>query len=213
MKYISFDNYYKQTEYNRFLLGAFNNDIKFREFVSIRPPYNFWLEIDDKNVPKFLDYDETKDTKYFVSKVIPRYPNEEFILRRKDNDPKTDIRRFIENDVLAKATKEDFVCVFIFQGMKIKDYSREIDSKLYILGMKGAYRVGVCFNPYIQNIVNPSDIILAVDDKDFRGPGEIEQRINYLWKPQFKLTHKTLESSYFYRGEYYMINRPIIKIG
>lgn len=212
MKYISFDNYYSKSEYNRFLISAFNNSVNVQEYISIKPPYNWWLAIDDKDVPKFLDYDETKDTRYFVSKIVPRYPNEEFILRRKDNDPKSDVRRFIENDVLSMATKEKFVCVFVFQGTKIRDYSKEIDSKLYILGQKGMYKVGVCFNPYIQNVVIPSDIILTVEDNDWRGQGEIEQRINYLWKPQLKLSNKTMESSYFYKGEYNMIQRPIMKI-
>ena len=212
MRYISFDNYYKQSDYNRFILSAFNNGINFREFISIKPPYNWWIEIDDKDIPKFLDYDETKDTRWFVSKIIPRYPNEEFLLRRKDNDPKTDIKRFIENDVLEMATREDFVCVFIFQGNKIRDYSTQIDDKLYILGQKGNYKVGVSFNPFIQNIINPADIILTIDDGDYRNSGEIEQRINYLWKPQLKLYNKTLESSYCYKGNYFPIHRPIIKI-
>lgn len=212
MKYISFDNYYKQSDYNNFIMSAFNNGVQFKEYISIKPPYNWWLAINDENVPKFLDYDETKDTRFFVSKITPRYPNEEFILRRKDNDPKTDIRRFIENDVLAMATKEKFVGVFIFQGTKIREYSTQIDAKLYILGQKGMYKVGVCFNPYIQNVVDPADMILTINDGDWRGQGEIEQRINYLWKPQLKLSNKTIESSYFYKGEYNMIHRPLIKL-
>lgn len=212
MKYISFDNYYKQSEYNRFILSAYNNNVKYEEFISIRTPFAWWIKVDDENLPKFLDYDETKDTKWLVSKIKARYPNEEVILKRRDNDPKQDIRKFIENDVLEKARTEKFVCVFYFQGNKIRDYSVGFKDKIYILGLKGAYRIGVCFNPYIQDIVEPSTIILIEKDGDYRNVGEIEQRINYVWKPNIKLTHKTLESSYYYNGDIKLIHRPIIKL-
>ena len=69
MKYISFDNYYKQSDYNRFIMSAFNNGVPFKEYISIKPPYNWWLAIDDKDVPKFLDYDETKDD--MVISIVP----------------------------------------------------------------------------------------------------------------------------------------------
>ena len=80
------------------------------------------------------------------------------------------------------------------------------------MGQKGNYKVGVSFNPFIQNIINPADIILIIDDGDYRNAGEIEQRINYLWKPQLKLYNKTLESSYFYKGNYFPIHKPIIRM-
>ena len=212
MIYISFDKFYSNKEYNKFVLGAFNNGIKFTEFISIRPPYYWWVRIKESDLPNFLDYEKTHDTRYLCSKIIPRYSSEEFNLSRKDNTPKQEFKSFIENDVLKIARKQDFICVFFFQGLRIKDYSEKINSKVWVLGLKGDYRIGICFDSNILKYIDKSNIILIEDSGDYRQVGELEARINYVWKPDLKLTHKTMESSYFLKGEYKMIDYPIIKI-
>lgn len=212
MKFISFDEYYTRTQYNSFLMSAANNNVKFTEFIKIRPPFNFVLRIDDKDIPKFLDYELEKENRWLVSKMIARYPNEEFQLRRKDNDPKQEITRFVENDVLSLARVKPFVCVFYFSGNNLLEWSDLIQDKIYILGLKGGFKIAVTFNKLILNVIEHNTIILIEEDGDFRGVGEIEQRVNYLWKPKEKITHKTLESMYYDKGKFYPIQRPLFKI-
>ena len=215
MKYITFDPYYTKTQFNSFLMSAFNNNIDAKVMCSIRPPYNFYLKINDQDVPKFLDYDELKTTelRFLNNILIPRYPNEEFILRRKENDPKTSFERFISNDVLMKAKTEKFVMFFKFQGNKLKDYSKELpNTKFYLLGTKAGYKIGVTFNPLSKAIIEGSDIIFVEETGDYRNPGELEARFNYSWKPLEKLENKTFESSFCLNGQINLINKPLITL-
>lgn len=215
MKYITFDPYYPKSSFNSFLLSAFNNFVDYKVMCLIKPPYYFYLQINDKDTPKFLDYDElkTSELRYLNNIMIPRYPNEEFILRRKDNDPKIAFERFISNDVLLQAKTEKFVMFFKYQGQRIKDYSKALPkSKFYILGTKAGYKIGVSFDINSKIIVNPSDIILTEETGDYRQPGELEARFNYAWKQTEKLDNKTFESSYYLNGEVSLINKPIISL-
>ena len=215
MKYITFDPYYSKSKFNSFLMSAFNNSVELKVMCSIRPPYYFYLQVNDSDVPRFLNYEElkTSDLKYLNNILIPRYPNEEFILRRKDNDGKMSFERFISNDVLLQAKTEKFVMFFKFQGNKLKDYSRNLpNTKFYLLGTKAGYKIGVCFNPLARVVVDPTEIIFIEETGDYRNPGELESRFNYSWKPNLKLENKTFESSYYLNGTINLINKPVITL-
>jgi len=51
MFYITFDEFYGVNEYNSFINAAKNNGVEIREWISTRPPYNWYLEIDPKDLP------------------------------------------------------------------------------------------------------------------------------------------------------------------
>lgn len=209
---ITFDDYYNAEQYNQFIDAAKFNKVKFDEYVLAQSPYYHCVEINDKNVPSFLKYTIMKTQRYFAmcSKIVPRYPEEAVMLKRRTSDGTQAIAKFIENDVLREARSQKFVCAFKFTAKKILDYSIDFSDKLYILGMKNGYKIGVCFNPYIQNIVPISDMFVITSCDYVREVGMFEMLINNNWAPKFKLTHKTLISAYCEGGKIFQIPRPII---
>ena len=212
-KYITFDPFYDTTLYNRFLVSAFNNNIPYTVLVNIKPPYNFYLRIDEKDVPRFLDFEELSSSgiRWLNTLWNWRFPNEEVILRRKPSDTKLSFEEKISNKVLLQAKKEKCVIFFKFQATKLKEYSRILpNDKFYFLGVKGGYRIGLTFSPYAKSIINPSDIIFVEESGLYRGPGELEAQFNYLWKPNLKLEKKTLDSSYVLNGNFNQITRPLL---
>lgn len=209
---ITFDDFYNADDYNKFIEAAKFNKVKFSEYVLAQPPYYHCIEIDDKNAPSFLKYTNLKTQRYFAmcSKIVPRYPEEVSMLKRRTSDGNQAISKFIENDVLREARNQKFVCAFKFTAKKILDYSIGFPDKLFILGMKNGYKIGVCFNSYIQNVVPQSDMFVVTSNDYVREVGMFEMLINNNWAPKFKLTHKTLVSAYCENGKIFQISRPII---
>lgn len=213
MKVFTFDEHYDAFEYNQFILNAKTNNIPFTEYILAHPPFYHCIEVNDNDLPKFLRYDTIKTQRYYAlcSKIVPRYPEEAARLKRLLADGNRNITKFIENDVLKQAKNQQYTCVFKFTAKKIVELSLDIPSKIYLLGLKAGYRIGVCFNPFIQNLIPTSDIIVSEYKENLQNVGELEMMINNNYQPKKKLTHKTLVSAFAKDGKFFQIERPIIK--
>jgi len=213
--YIGFDEYYDIEQYNEFLVAAKNNKVKFEEFLSIKPPHQRFLWIDKDNLPNFLNYDEATESekRWLISTVKPVLPNEAYKLYRR---PGEDIKylKYITPKPLENLKNEDYIMVFkAFDYQKIQKISKKLGkSKIFKWGRaeKKGYNIYFCFNPYIKNYVESSEILLEYGLENKPMPddsGELEYRLNYKILVREKLLNKTYNLPYHSNGKYNPLNR------
>lgn len=213
-KFITFDPYYGVEEYRSFLFAAKNNGIEYEEFIRLKAPFNRYIMIDPKEMPKFVNYDvaTSADKNWLISVVKPVQPNEAYYLRRREGQ---DISYFnyILPEPLKKMHEEDYVCVFKAWDMtELNDWTRKLGkgTKVYKWGhadLKG-FNIYVCFNPYIKGIIPNSRILLEYDNNGInskkkvpRKPGYIEYELNHFVLVQEKLINKTWNLEYHENGQ------------
>lgn len=209
--FITFDNYYTEEEYNHFIQAAKNNNIAFTEFISIRPPYYWYLEVE--TAPQFVNYEvATKaDEKWLVSKIKALNPSEEYLLQRRTGS-KTAIEKYISNTQFKRMRTDPYFLIFKNGGRGVPlQMSKEIpDEEIYVIGkVKGQY-YHLTFNQYFKSFINENDVVLEKTSmNDFTLPGEVEQTLNYKKFVINKLKNKTLDLPYFKNGVYYPLKREI----
>lgn len=207
--YITFDNYYTIEEYIEFIQAAKNNNVVFKEFISIRQPYLWYVQVETP--PQFVNYDVAdKDIeKWLVSKLDARYPNEEYLLQRRVGSNKQ-IEKYISPDPLKQARTEPYFLIFKSGGIpQLMELSKEIpEAKLWDLGDYRGYKYVLTFNKYFKGHIPLDKILLEkTNPKDFSNPGEIEQYINYKILIKEKMINKTIELPFVKNGKYYPLKR------
>ena len=75
---ITIDTYYDINFYNQCKQALKNNNVKFTEFVNIKPPYNWVFEVEEK--PIMINYDIVTSKKFLIPLVKPLRPNEQYLL-------------------------------------------------------------------------------------------------------------------------------------
>ncbi len=197
--YITFDSYYSVDKYNQFLSAAKNNSINYLEYICVRTPYEWYIAIDNKDLPNFLNYDEISATneKYLVSVLKPRDSSGRVSLLRRETDSPLKIEKFVSPNALKLARTKESVTVFRgFSKTRIIELSRVLgkdkNSIIYSLGDSKKGEIFFTFNPYIRSIISQNNIILEVNSKsDYNKVGEIESFINYNYLRVEKLTYKS----------------------
>jgi hypothetical protein len=95
--YITIDPYYDIKFYNEAKEALKNNGVEYKEFINVKPPYNWYFQMDQK--PIMVDFDEatSSEERWMVNTIQPLRANEAYLLLRRDNDngPKA-LLRFIE---------------------------------------------------------------------------------------------------------------------
>lgn len=206
--FVTFDNYYEIDEYNEFIQAAKNNNIQFTEYISIRAPYNWYVKVD--TLPQFVNYEVStpKDDKWLVSKMLARYPNEEYLLQRRIGN--NVIEKYISPEPLIRARTAQYWMIFKSGGhTELMKISENIESeKLYVLGKARGYFLILTFNKYFQSFIHKNFILLEKETTgQYGNPGEIEQALNYKILVKEKLENKTMELPYYQGGKYYPLKR------
>jgi len=208
--YITFDDYYDVTAYNEFLTAAKNNKIPYQEYISTRMPFNWYIQIDDKDLPTFVNYEEitSADAKYLTNVLKPRRSNEvPYLLRRQTDSPKK-FEKFVSPKVLIDAKDAEYVMFFKSMNKEqVQQFSRDLgDVPIYRFGDKTQRKgfVWFCVNPYIQGIVPDNLVLLEKKSKnEFNNPGELERELNFKVLVTEKISGKGIEMPYFQHGKYY----------
>lgn len=177
--FYTLDNYYGVKFYNDTREALKNNQIKFKEFIEIKSPYNWYIKLDDNLKPIMVNYDEKQKYRFLVQKVKALRSNEEYLLQRREDDAGTNIKKYIFNDAFRDSEEYG-----IFFHIKSKDellkISREFPGKIYYLGKyyDNKYRVCICNNIMIKNYINPGQILLE-KTPEMKEPGKFEAEFNY----------------------------------
>ena len=105
---ITLDPFYDVEFYNRCKNSLENNKCEYREFICVRPPFNWYLDI--KTEPNLLDYTKAEriDKQHMVSVAKPIKTADFWKHYRRGNDTRDNISRFIVNDAFEEASK--YVC-------------------------------------------------------------------------------------------------------
>lgn len=207
--YITFDPYYEADEYNDFLTAASNNGIDYSEYISVKSPYLWYVQLDIDDAPRFINYDllSSSAEKFIVNKMRPRYPNEAYALLRRNTDNPKDIERFVSPKPLVEAKKQDYVCFFKhFNKNELLKISRELgETKIWKLAKtKHKGTIYMTFNPYIKGQIPLDYIFFEKTSKgQFNKLGQLEYELNHKHLVTEKLDGKGLELEYFQNGKYF----------
>ena len=203
MKYITIDDYYPITFYNECKEALKNNGIKFNEFISIKPPYNWYFQLE--NAPIMINYEElpSKDTRWLVNIVNPLTPNEDYLFLRRENDngPKA-LSKFVQNKYMSAV--QDYGIFFTIrnreQGEKL---SKEFPGKIIYFGKyyNNKFRVCLSDNKMIKNYISPDQILLE-NNGEFKEPGRFEAELNFKIFRGNDMLIKFTDMPYFKNGKY-----------
>jgi len=224
--YITFDEYYDTNMFNSFLQAAKNNNIEYRTFVSIKPPYKWHIKLEDKkDLPKFInfDYSTKSEIRWLVSTIRPVDPKEAFLLKRRPGEDNTFIKFIAPLPFRAFKKKKYFVAFKNWDFAEMRAISTKLGKvKIYKWG-KGKikrYNIWYCFNPMIKQFIPSNDRFLLEFGKealnspaqwsDLTMPenyGMLEYYLNTNVLIKEKLEDKYLEAPYWYNGKYFPLKK------
>lgn len=226
MDLYTIDPYTNVVQYNESLQALRNNEVDFRQFIELRAPYQWYLEL--PYAPLLVNYDkmDTKKIRYVVQKVRPVKPADEFqLLRREHNGINT---LYIENQPLEEARKAKYAVFFQAASFdKMKEISKNLPGqKIYYFGkhLGSRFKIGLSTNKMILNFLQPDSILIEKDSKaggfkkiggsegtqgnqgnDYSKPGFFEADLNYRIFKNKDFLNKFTETPYFLDGKYYPV--------
>jgi hypothetical protein len=199
--FFTIDPYVSLLEYNQALQSLENNKINYTELISLMGKYYWYLSLENNQTPIMMNYDKMDRTNWTktVTKVKPLKSNDIYLLYRRGE--KSDVAKYIENDVFKKARRNKSV---VFKIKNKEDFIRlsKLYGEIYPLGVyfNGSIKLGICFNTEIKNSITPDRIVLEMGPHKL---GELELAINYnVLRNQDKIIKYT-ETPYFKNGKFY----------
>jgi hypothetical protein len=207
--YITIDPYYSIQFYNEALQSLKNNGVDYKQYIHIKTPFDWYLELDQK--PIMVNYDELseKETRWLVNTVKPLRPNEEYLLMRRDNDngPKA-LLKFVENEPMREARKSDYAVFFTVKNREeIEQITKDYPGRVWYFGKyyNNKFRVCLATNSMVKNFINQDQILLEKTESE---PGRFEADLNWRIFRGNDMLEKFTETPYFEDGKY---NRVKIK--
>lgn len=199
--FFTIDPYVSNEDYNQALQALKNNKIDYTEFIGTLGSYYFYLSLENNQRPIMINYDTMSQTEWTnaVSKVKPLKTNDIYLLYRRGE--KSDIARYIENDVFKQARKKQSV-VFKLKNKEELIQLSKIYGRIYPLGVyfNGSIKLAICFNPEIKNSLTNDRLVIEM------GPhkvGELEKKINFTGlRNQDKIIKYSL-TPYYDKGKFY----------
>ena len=213
MIYITFDEFYGVNEYNSFITAAKNNNVEFSEWISTRTPYNWYIRIDEKDTPKFVDYEKASDSdeRFLIKKIDPMNTQDEYALLRRETDSGTNFTKFVINDMWEYISNSGNIVVFRDKSkesiMKMSKSPELLDSKIFIIGNYRGWDLYVTDNKMIEgNITKNQLVYTSYNDKVLMTtPTEIEAYLNYYILRSDKISTKNFKTPYIMNGKFYPI--------
>ena len=210
MIYITFDDYYDIEQYNNFLNSAKNNGVEFSEWINTKTPYKWYIRIDMKDVPKFVDFDIATDSqeRFMISKIRPKNPQDEYKLMRRESDSPTDFSKFVVNDywdyisekknliLFKNRTKEELITLSRAPEMK--------DTKIFLIGNYRGWELAITDNKFILGHVGMQQVLYEEYDSDrlIRKPWDVEAYLNYYIIRTDKIDEKYYDTTYIMNGNF-----------
>ena len=201
--YITLDDYYTTLEYNQSIQALKNNNKEFKEFISIKSPFNWYIKIDEEPIMVNYDLAKKSDVRFLVNKVQTLKDNEEYLFQRKDDSNSSKgVTKYSENIPLREARFSDYSCFFnAINQEQLIQISKELPVKIYYFGRYlKKYKVCLCTNKMILNFINKDQILLEKEQK--QEPGRFEAELNYKVFKNLDFLDKYTFTPYFENGSY-----------
>lgn len=206
MSFITIDPYYPTSFYNEVKETLKNNEVEFTEFINIKPPYDWYFQIDQK--PIMVNYDEmpSKEERWLVNKIQPLRANEEYLFLRRENDkgPKA-LLKFIENEPLKEARLSDYAVFFTVKNREeLEKLTKDYPGKVWYFGryFNNRFRVCLATNKMVKNFLDPAQILVEKTDN---APGHFESELNWRIFRGTDMLLKYTETPYFEDGKYFKV--------
>lgn len=207
---VTIDPFYDVQFYNRCKSSLGNNKCSYREFISCRPPYNWYLDIPNK--PVLLDYNEADriEKSHLVTVVKPLRTQDFWKYYRRGNDNRENIKRFITNDAFEEALNSSFSS---FVWLRSKQSAVNLSKKLkgikiwYFGKYYNKYKIFMINNEIITTILPREDILVQCDGK-IESLIKMEQSLNYKYFKLKDFLKKNSETLYILNGN---VHLPLIK--
>lgn len=206
MATITLDNYYNVGFYNECLEALKNNSVDFEQYISTKPPYQFYLVVE--NEPTFVNYDKVSPTynRHLVNVITALKPNDDYIYQRRDTyQNKKAIQHYAINDALQTGQDAGEGVFFHAEKEEILRISKEFPRRIFFMGRyyNRKYKVFFSDSLLVKNFLKPSQIL--VQDKGFKMVTELEAELNWnVFKQQDRLI-KLSETPYVQNGRFYPI--------
>lgn len=209
---ITIDPYYNVQFYNECKEALKNNNTDFKEYISTKPPYNFFFEVEEN--PTFINYDSVAESygKFLVNLIKPLRANEEYIYQRRESYTNIKaIKHYAINEPL-KASEETGQGIFFTANKEeILRISKEFPRKIWFMGkyFNKKYRVFFTDNLLIKNWLNDEQIL--VEKRNVKNSLDLELELNFkIFKGKDRL-EKLSETPYILKGQFYPVSiRPEI---
>lgn len=200
---ITIDPYYGTQFYNECKEALRNNQVPYKEFVSIKAPYNWYLQLDQKPIMVNYDIASDSESRWLISKVIPLRPNEEYLLLRRDNDVGAKaVMKFVENEPLKEARTSEYAVFFTIKNRQHgEQLTKDYPGKIWFMGKyyDNKYRVCLATHPVIKGFLDPDQILLE-KTQEMQEPGRFESELNWKVFRRNDYLVKFTETPYFEGG-------------
>lgn len=199
---ITLDPYYDVHFYNSCKEAMINNGFEVKQYICIKPPYNWYINVPYK--PILLNWDPLPDSynKWLVNVVEPVLPNDIIELFRRSTDKGKFQNKFIMNDAYKDLAESD-VIVFNASGHEeLSKLSKAIPDKIWFLGRYvRRYRLCMVKKSDLAESLIPKEQVLMIKAKDT--PFEVmESDINYKIFFMKDMIKKFSITPYFEKGNY-----------
>jgi len=204
--YITIDDYYSIDFYNESLEALKNNGIIPKEFIQIKSPYNWYIDVPHE--PIMINYDTLAKTseKWLVNKVQAIRENEKYLLLRRPNENGSNaLLKYIENEPLKESRLSDFSIFFDARGAEqLEQITRDIPVKIWYFGKykNNKIRLCMCNNKMILNYIDKEQILLQKESSE---PGRFESELNFKIFRGTDMLEKYTETAYFKDGLYHRV--------
>lgn len=204
MPLITIDPFYNIEFYNQCKEALKNNGVKFKEYISTKAPYNFYLDVEQP--PTFINYEVVPETyrRFLISLIIPLRPNDEYLQLRRDTfTNKKAVEQYGVNDALSSSLVTGEGVFFTSHKEEILRISKEFPRKLYFMGRyyNRRYKLFFSDSSLIKNFLITKQIL--VHSNNVKDPTELELELNYRVFMEKDRLQKLSSTPYVLGGSYY----------
>jgi hypothetical protein len=178
--FITIDPFYSENFYNSCKEALKNNGIKFREFISIIPPYNWYLDVPKAPIMVNFSICPTSEERYLVNIVRALEPSSEYRYYRRADGYRHFTPKYIKNDCWSSIDNVEAWLVRIESRDQIQKWSLiDPTAKVWYLGkyLGNRYRLAMITSEAIRMVI-PREQILASKKADQRTE-HFEAEFNY----------------------------------
>jgi hypothetical protein len=211
MAFYTVDPYYDNTFYNEVKEALRNNSIEFQEFITTKPPYDWYFKLDPKPIMVNYDTASNSELRWLVTTVNAAKPSDEYLLLRRENDSgRKAMMKFIENTPMREARESEHSIFFTVKNREeLTQLSKNYSGKIWYMGKyyNNKYRVCLGTHETLKGFLRPSQILLE-KTPDMKGPGRFESELNWKVFRGADYLIKFAATPYFQNG---IFERPPIK--
>lgn len=207
---VTIDPYYDIEFYKECIQALHNNNVEFKEYISTKPPYEFYFEVEQS--PTFINFDKVPDSysKWLVNITKALKPSDDYIYARRESfTNQKAIQHYAINDALQAPQKSGEVVFFTATKESVMRLSRDYHRKIYFMGKyyNNKYKVFMTDSLMVKNFLHPEQIL--VESNSFKHITETEVQLNFKIFREKDRLEKLSETPYVLKGTYYPVSvRP-----